>query len=94
MKIFNFFIAYGVLMLIGTAGLSDLGTITISQCISQILIVFVFISIGVSDRGVLSYLRIVKLYKSPKQKYKETLHLPRVNCRTVGMVFCIYSYLI
>ena len=78
MKIFNSIIAYGVLMLIGTAGLSDLGTVTFNQCISQILIAFAFIVFGTLCKRLLAYVRTVKLNKAPKQKYKKPLRLPKV----------------
>ena len=78
MKIFNSIIAYGVFILIGTAGLSDLGTVTFNQCISQILIAFGFIVFGILCKRLLAYVRTVKLNKVPEQKCKKPLQLPRV----------------
>ena len=65
-------------MLIGTAGNSDLGIITFSQSISQILIAFGFIVFGILCRSLLAFARVVKLNKAPKRKYKKALRLQRV----------------
>ena len=78
MKIFNCIIAYGMFVLMGTAGLSDLGTIKFDQCVSQTLFAFGLIILGVLGRRLLAYVRIVKLNKAPKRKYKKPLQLPRV----------------
>ena len=72
-RLFNFIIAFGVFMIIGSAGLSDLETTTFSQSILQSIIAFGFIGFGALGKRVLVYTRITKLHKvrnkSMKQNY-------------------------
>lgn len=70
-RLFNFIIAFGVFMIIGSAGLSDLETTTFSQSILQIIIAFGFIAFGVFGKRVLVYTRITKLNKVRNKSIKQ-----------------------
>ena len=70
-RLFNFIIAFGVFMIIGSAGLSDLEATTFGQSIVQIIIAFGFIGFGVFGKRVLVYMRISKLNKIQNKSMKK-----------------------
>ena len=74
-RLFNFIIAFGVFMIIGSAGLSDLETSTFGQSILQIIIAFGFIGFGALGKRVLVYTRITKLYKVRNKSIKQNYSL-------------------
>lgn len=67
-KLFNLVIVCGILMIIATAGASDLGSITFNQCVSQILNAFCVISFGIVGKRILDYACKIKLNKKIKQE--------------------------
>ena len=78
-KLFNFMICYGIFMLIGTAGASDLETIAFSQVLFRILVSIGLIAFGHIGKRALVHVRLANINKMRKQQYKTDIQLPIVS---------------
>jgi|LSQX01.1.fsa_nt_gb hypothetical protein len=67
----NWLIAIGIILIIGTAGASDLGTITFGQIILQIALSFVLIGIGYYGNLLLPKKKraVLKIKRRAKSEY-------------------------
>lgn len=74
-KMFNLIIIYGIIMIVGTAGASDIGNISFNHCMLQILIALGFICFGALGKCMLAYLKAERLNKMRRKKYRARLRL-------------------
>ena len=73
--LFNGIIGFGILMIMGTAGASDLETLTFGQCVFRVLIAIVFISVGVFGKKILVNVTLAKLNIVLNEKDETELQL-------------------
>jgi hypothetical protein len=73
--LFNGIIGYGIFMIMGTAGASDLETLTFGQSVFKVLIAIVFISIGIFGKKALAKAVLEKLENESVEQNETELPL-------------------
>ena len=66
--LFNGIIGFGIFIIMGAAGASDMNTLTFGQCIFRVIIAIIFIGFGVHGKKALAKATTAKLNIVLKEK--------------------------
>ena len=73
--LFNGIIGFGIFIIMGAAGASDMDTLTFCQCIFRVIIAIIFIGIGVHGKKSFAKASFAKLNVVIKEKDETELPL-------------------
>lgn len=79
--LFNLIIASGVFMILGTAGGSDMGNVSLSEIFTFTISGIALISVGYAGKSLVN-----KLIETPRKSYAKVQYIPakRINERNIA----------